>query len=314
MSISLPNGTILAAPSSSHAQVSAAVTRILHLSNFAKELKTRDLQAMFKDYEAEKGGFRIKWVDDVNALVVFSDATVAKRAYLSLLLNPPAVFLPPASIRPYDKPDAAQIIASLAARTMGHRSSMSSAALTSGNFANLLASSSANEISGLPPASHGRAMSMSTSNSGSGLSGFTMPLRGNMNERSSSSSSSNNAGLPHRASIAGGGSTARLGTHHSRTGSASSSWARQSMGSGVLNFSMPTSSSIKRLPTHSEASSADPSRSSSTSNDDPTIIMDSHLPRTGTKTGGYGGPRRESVSADKALREVQEALASVKAS
>jgi hypothetical protein len=33
---------------------------------------------MFKDWENEKGGFRIKWVDDVNALVVFSDALVGK--------------------------------------------------------------------------------------------------------------------------------------------------------------------------------------------------------------------------------------------
>lgn len=39
-------------------------------------LKTRDLQLMFKDFEGEKGGFRIKWRDDVNALVVFADAGV----------------------------------------------------------------------------------------------------------------------------------------------------------------------------------------------------------------------------------------------
>ena len=41
-------------------------------------LKTRDLQAMFKEWEGEKGGFRIKWVDDTNALVVFADANVGK--------------------------------------------------------------------------------------------------------------------------------------------------------------------------------------------------------------------------------------------
>lgn len=39
-------------------------------------LKTRDLQSMFKEYENDKGGFRIKWVDDTNALVVFADAGV----------------------------------------------------------------------------------------------------------------------------------------------------------------------------------------------------------------------------------------------
>lgn len=91
MSISLPNGTILATPSSSQPQVSAAVTRILHLANFSPEcvlrratrsdtdllrIKTRDIQAIFKEWEADKGGFRIKWMDDVNALVVFSDASV----------------------------------------------------------------------------------------------------------------------------------------------------------------------------------------------------------------------------------------------
>jgi len=79
----------------------------------------------------------------------------------------------------------------------------------------------------------------------------------------------------------------------------------------VLNFSMP--SSAPRLPTHSE-SSHDPSRSSSASESEPIVIMDSAFPRTGSKmpaptTGG----RRESVSADAALRAVQKALMSVEA-
>ena len=33
---------------------------------------------MFKDHENDKGGFRIKWLDDTNALVVFADAGVGK--------------------------------------------------------------------------------------------------------------------------------------------------------------------------------------------------------------------------------------------
>ncbi|EIW67897.1 hypothetical protein TREMEDRAFT_57386, partial [Tremella mesenterica DSM 1558] len=115
MSISLPNGTFIPAPSAT-GPVTAAVTRILHLTNFSPELKTRDLQTMFKEWETEKGGFRIKWVDDTNALVVFGDANIAKRAYLYLLLHPPTIFPPPAQIRPYDGPDAAQIIAALSAR------------------------------------------------------------------------------------------------------------------------------------------------------------------------------------------------------
>lgn len=37
---------------------------------------------MFKDYENDKGGFRIKWVDDTNALVVFADAGVGESVRL----------------------------------------------------------------------------------------------------------------------------------------------------------------------------------------------------------------------------------------
>lgn len=258
MSISLPNGTILSTPSAP--PVSAAVTRILHLANFSAELKTRDLQLIFKDWEGEKGGFRIKWVDDVNALVVFNDATVAKRAYLHLLLNPPSSFTAPAQIKPYDRPDAAAIIAQLTARAMGHRSSASAMQSMSGGF---------NGDSGA--AGHGRGPSFSNGTGAGGLNGFVMPTK-----------------------------------RHARTGSASASWARTSMGGGgggVLNF---PSSSSGRLPTHSE-SSADPSRVSSSSEDDPVVVMDSKpLP-------GPGPGRRDSLSAEKALREVQKALSGVEA-
>lgn len=253
-------------------------------------LKTRDLQLIFKDWEAEKGGFRIKWVDDVNALVVFNDATVgactlaqfsntlpersptdhlihiAKRAYLHLLLNPPPTFTTPAQIRPYDRPDAAAIIAQLTARAMGHRSSASAMQSMSGSF---------NDNNGGP--GHGRGPSFSNSNgagagnAGGGLNGFVMPTK-----------------------------------RHARTGSASASWARSSMGGGgggVLNF---PSSSSGRLPTHSE-SSADPSRVSSSSEDDPVVVMDN----TNKFGAGAGAARRDSLSAEKALREVQKALSGV---
>ena len=128
-----------------------------------------------------------------------------------------------------------------------------------------------------------------------GLNGFTMPLKGRP--------------MP---------STGRLG--HSRTGSASSSWARGA-GGGALNFAMPPSQNAGRLPTHSEASSADQSRPSSTDSEstEPVVVMDSAFPRTGTRLPPVGGglgslaERRESVSADKAMREVEKALASVEA-
>ncbi|CAD6568556.1 MAG: hypothetical protein TREMPRED_004638 [Tremellales sp. Tagirdzhanova-0007] len=296
MSISLPNGTMLAAPSS-QPQLSAAVTRILHLSKFAAELKTRDIQIIFKDWETDKGGFKIKWLDDVNALVVFADATVAKRAYLSLILSPSPLFLPPAMVRPYDRPDAAQIIQSLAARTMGHRASMSSA-LYSGSLSNLSNSDSTGSI-------HGRAMS--TSINGMNAFGVPKPLV-NVNPH---------ARLSNPVSQ-------RIGAHQ-RNGSASSSWGQS--GAGVLNFSSMThSSSAPRLPTHSETSTANPdSRSSSAhGSGDPVVGMNGSSttvwkPAAAAtrsslfEANGDQKARRDSMSADKALREVQKALASVEA-
>ncbi|TXT07400.1 hypothetical protein VHUM_03120 [Vanrija humicola] len=301
MSISLPNGTMLAAPSSSQPQVSAAVTRILHLANFSPEIKTRDIQTIFKEWESDKGGFRIKWLDDVNAMVVFADANVAKRAYLNLLLNPPPTLPAPATIRPYDRPDAAQIIQSLAARAMGHRASMSSA-LTSGNFANLVRDDS------------GRSASMSGP---SGLNGFKMPLNPSFSFGGSAGGGGNGRG-------AGSSHGSRLGSlSHQRTGSASSSWTRQSM-NGALSFGgavNPPSLGAARLPTHSEGSSAGPpsrATSSSSSHNDPIVVLDSsaQLKSTNASLGGRSNvnkSRRESVSAEKALREVEKALQSVEA-
>lgn len=157
---------------------------------------------------------------------------------------------------------------------------------------------------------HGRAMSMS----GGLNSGFTMPLK----THRASSSNASISGLPNSGGL-NGLSGAR---GHQRTGSASK-WAQQGFGGGgggVLNFAMPAASSAPRLPatssaprlaTHSEASSADPSRSSSASGSDPILVMDSALPRTGTLPAANAGGRRESISADKALNEVRQALASV---
>lgn len=196
-----------------------------------------------------------------------TDELAAKRAYLHLLLHPPVSFPAPAQIRPYDRPDAAAIIAQLTARAMGHRSSASAMQSISGGLTN-------EPGPGAGPgqqSTHTRGLSFSnngTAQSG-GMNGFVMPTK-----------------------------------RHARTGSASASWARTSMGSmgsggggGVLNF---PSSNSGRLPTHSE-SSADPSRVSSSSEDDPVVIMD-----------GKSG-RRDSLSAEKALREVQKALSGVPA-
>jgi hypothetical protein len=114
--------------------VSACVTRILALSNFPPELKTRDIQAAFTEWESERGGFKIKWVDDTSLLLVFADATTAKRAYLSTLLSPPHILTSPTSvspalIKPYDGPDAQAIIQAVNSRR-NHANSASRASIS----------------------------------------------------------------------------------------------------------------------------------------------------------------------------------------
>jgi len=103
-------------------QLSACVTRILSLTGFPKELKTRDIQTAFSEWESVNGGFKIKWIDDTSLLVVFNDATIAKRAYLHTLAFPPPVFTSPTSpytaiIKPYDGPDAQTVIQNVNSRT-----------------------------------------------------------------------------------------------------------------------------------------------------------------------------------------------------
>ncbi|KAI9511735.1 hypothetical protein F5148DRAFT_1009075 [Russula earlei] len=125
---------------SSLSQLSASVTRILSLTGFPKELKTRDIQLAFSEWENATGGFKIKWIDDTSLLIVFADAIVAKRAYLSTIANPPAIFSSPTSdtsavIRPYDGPDAQAIIQNVNSRgqnpTRGHNGRSASLAIPS---------------------------------------------------------------------------------------------------------------------------------------------------------------------------------------
>ncbi|KAJ2969230.1 hypothetical protein NUW54_g13012 [Trametes sanguinea] len=102
-------------------QLSACVTRILSLTGFSKELKTRDIQAAFSEWDNVNGGFKIKWINDTSLLIVFNDATVAKRAYLHALAFPPSIFTSPntstvVTIKPYDGPDAQDIIQSVNSR------------------------------------------------------------------------------------------------------------------------------------------------------------------------------------------------------
>jgi len=101
--------------------LSASVTRILYLTGFPKELKTKDIQSAFSEYENNNGGFKIKWKDDTSLLIVFQDATVAKRAYLQTVAFPPAILTTSstgmtATIRPYDGSDAQIVIHSVNSR------------------------------------------------------------------------------------------------------------------------------------------------------------------------------------------------------
>jgi len=104
--------------------LSASVTRILYLTGFPKELKTKDIQAAFSEYESMNGGFKIKWRDDTSLLIVFQDPTVAKRAYLHTIAFSPPVLTSssglPAVIRPYDGPDAQAVIQAVNARGQHH--------------------------------------------------------------------------------------------------------------------------------------------------------------------------------------------------
>lgn len=90
--------------------LSASVTRILSLTGFPKELKTKDIQAAFAEWDSVNGGFKIKWRDDTSLLIVFQDPAVAKRAYLHTIAFPPPTLTSSTTIRPYDGPDAQQVI------------------------------------------------------------------------------------------------------------------------------------------------------------------------------------------------------------
>lgn len=68
------------------APLSACVTRILSVTGFPKELRTKDITAAFSAWENVQGGFKIKWVDDTSLYVVFNDPTVGMFIFLSLIL------------------------------------------------------------------------------------------------------------------------------------------------------------------------------------------------------------------------------------
>lgn len=57
-------------------------TRILLLSSFSPTLKTRDIHALFSEWDTpSSGGFKIKWRDDASCWVVFADAVTGQDSY-----------------------------------------------------------------------------------------------------------------------------------------------------------------------------------------------------------------------------------------
>lgn len=106
-------------------QSAVNTTRILELTGFSKDLKTRDIQNIFVDFEDDRGGYRIKWLDDTGCLIVFSDPLTAKRAFLHLLANPHPHLIPSKTaegesvvpkLRPYTGEDVGAVVASVANR------------------------------------------------------------------------------------------------------------------------------------------------------------------------------------------------------
>ncbi|KAI8822448.1 uncharacterized protein EV422DRAFT_613562 [Fimicolochytrium jonesii] len=68
--------------------VEDASTTTLDIHSFPPAFRTHDLELIFEDFTHTRGGFRIKWVDDTRALVVFRHPDTARAAYAKALGNP----------------------------------------------------------------------------------------------------------------------------------------------------------------------------------------------------------------------------------
>ncbi|KAI9019375.1 hypothetical protein CLU79DRAFT_758561 [Phycomyces nitens] len=73
-------------------------TVVLDCHSFPPAFKTHHLRDIFRDYENLRGGYRIKWISDTRALIIFEHPATAKKAYIDNVTNPLA------KIRPYDGP------------------------------------------------------------------------------------------------------------------------------------------------------------------------------------------------------------------
>ena len=57
-------------------------THILDCFGFPSSFKTYHLQSMFSKYDTIQGGYKIKWMDDTRALVIFAHSQTGKYIYI----------------------------------------------------------------------------------------------------------------------------------------------------------------------------------------------------------------------------------------
>ncbi|KAL1919074.1 uncharacterized protein VTP21DRAFT_2455 [Calcarisporiella thermophila] len=69
-------------------------TTVLEIYDFPATYKTHHLHNIFREYEGVRGGYRIKWLEDTRALILFEHPATAKKAYLENVNNPLAKVKP----------------------------------------------------------------------------------------------------------------------------------------------------------------------------------------------------------------------------
>lgn len=73
-------------------------TVVLDCYDFPPAFKTHHLHDIFRSYEGVRGGYKIKWLSDTRALIIFDHPSTAKKAYIDNVTHALA------KIRPYDGP------------------------------------------------------------------------------------------------------------------------------------------------------------------------------------------------------------------
>ncbi|KAI9026283.1 hypothetical protein DFJ74DRAFT_704759 [Hyaloraphidium curvatum] len=86
---SAPTGPPRATPSRKPVHVDGLDESVaLECSGFPASWKTYHLEAAFTDVGVDKDAYRIKWVNDTSALIVFRSSIAAKQAYAAVCTNP----------------------------------------------------------------------------------------------------------------------------------------------------------------------------------------------------------------------------------